>query len=137
MDGDAPPQRPQSHAREALSIEVLQTGSWRVHSGGAWSGESGGIVGQLTKCRLDGVVFYLRENLGGVDPFFISSSARLGMKKGQNPAHSTQVLDLAAPAERWGEIAAAVRAADGMGRPVRRHARFTADWAEQRLGGAR
>lgn len=79
------------------------------------------------------MVFYIRENVGGIDRFLTSSAARLGMKKGQNPSGSFQVLDLCAPKEKWEAIAAAVRAEDQLARPVRRHLQFTADWAEEKL----
>lgn len=119
-----------------MTIEVLDTTWWSVVSGGTWAGSCGGMSGQLTKCRLEGVVFYVRENMGGVDRFFTSSSARLGMKKGQMPSGSTQVLDLCAPAERWEAIAAAVRAEDakvGEPRQIRHHLQFTVAWAEERF----
>jgi hypothetical protein len=112
-----------------MTIEVVATATWMVH----WPGlnnAGGGISGQVTKCRLAGVVFYVRENLAGKGGMTMCSAERLGMKAGRTPS-LPQVLDVLAPAGRWEEFAEAVRAADTLGRPARRHRQFTWAWAER------
>lgn len=119
-----------------MSIEALEVCWWSAVSGGTYAGSCGGMSGQLTKCRMGNVIFYVRENIGGIDRFNTSSAQRLGMKKGQMPKYSYQVLDLCAPKEHWDTIAAAIMEEDkkgGMERPVRHHQNFTVDWAEHVL----
>lgn len=69
-------------------------------------------AGQLTKCRLDGVVFYIRENFVDVD----------GGKK--------QVLELACPDFYRKRIESVVGVEDSLGRAVVLNPEFTAIWAE-------
>jgi hypothetical protein len=105
---------------------------WSIHWGGLLHGESGGIDGQLTKCRLaDGLVFYVRENCAR-DHFNTSAGERMAMKRGEK-TRGVDVLELCCPADRWDEVAALVGRADAMRRPVRRNQRFTAAWAEREL----
>lgn len=117
-------------------MKVVRTMEWAIHSGACWA-QGGGIIGQLTKLEHEGVTFYVRENLAGVDHFYMSASARLGMKQGRSPTGSRDVLDLAVPkGVDWSRFAALVSAEDAAGRgargprEVRKHARFTVAWAE-------
>lgn len=70
-------------------------------------------VGQVTKCALGAIVFYIRENL--VD--------------------GKQVLELAVPEERWKRVSAVVAMEDSMGRGVMRNPEFTMEAAESILKG--
>lgn len=70
---------------------------------------------QLTKCSLDGVVFYVRENGGG------------GIKW----------LDLCAPDFYWQKIAGIVKCEDSLEREIRRSDDFTVEWAEQLLSNGK
>jgi hypothetical protein len=86
----------------------------------------------LTKCRHGGTVFYVRENialLGG--HFQISAGERMGWKQGRLSRRHLQILELAAPEGVWNQIAALVRDADALKRPVHRNRRFTSRWAEK------
>lgn len=58
---------------------------------------SGGLVGQVSKCRFEGVVFYVRENVTGIDSFTISFGDRWGDKIGSKPSPGRQVLEILAP----------------------------------------
>ena len=69
----------------------------------------------LTKCDLDGQVFYVRENT----------------------AEGQQVLELLAPEPVWLRISAIVKVEDSLKREVRRNEAFTAEWAEGWLSDAR
>lgn len=70
---------------------------------------------QLTKCSLDGIVFYVRESGGA------------GVKW----------LDLCAPNFYWPKIARIVRCEDSLDREVRRSEDFTVEWAEQLLSNGK
>lgn len=63
---------------------------------------------QVTKCSLDGVVFYVRENAAG----------------GQ------EWLDLCAPDFYWLKISGVVKCEDSRLREVRKSGQFTPEWAE-------
>lgn len=117
---------------------VLDQCQWRVHRNTADQGV-GGLDGKLTKCSLDGVVFYVRESLkhaGG--SFMMTSGERLSWKQGTPTAGSSkQVLELCCPTAAWERIAAVVAEADQLGRPVMRNRLFTAEWAEEQLRRAK
>jgi hypothetical protein len=68
-------------------------------------------AGQVTKCRLENDVFYVRENL--VD--------------------GKQVLELLAPDQVWKKIEGVIRLEDSMGREIVRNPEFTVEWAEMVL----
>lgn len=68
-------------------------------------------AGQVTKCRLENDVFYVRENLVG----------------------GKQVLELLAPDPAWKKIEGVIRLEDSMGRDVVRNPEFTVEWAEMVL----
>ncbi|MBX3465320.1 MAG: hypothetical protein KF878_00290 [Planctomycetes bacterium] len=112
-------------------LEIVRSCDWPMHHGGA-NNPHGGLWGQLTEIRVDGVTAYVREHFR-TDHFHMPGNARIGMKKGRMPAGARLVLELAAPAERWDAIAAVVRVKDPKGRPVERNRLFTAAWAEHRL----
>lgn len=107
-------------------IEVLGTRQWEVHFRGL-NNPCGGSWGQVTKCRLGDLVFYVRENVTGRD-FYMCSSARLGLKA-FGKSGTPQVLELLAPEGEWDDLADAVERADGLGRHVRHNRNFTWDWA--------
>jgi hypothetical protein len=116
---------------------VLAQVPWQIHWGGICN-PHGGLEGQLTKCRLDGVVFYVRENIairGG--HFGISSAERMDWKQGRLASRHLQVLELAAPADYWERIAEVIHDVDAFRRPVRRNRRFSARWAEAAIRQAR
>jgi hypothetical protein len=112
------------------AIEVLEQADWQVHPGTI--GQLGGIVGRLSRCRLGDALFFVRENVA-LDRFHMSSGERQGLKRGSLARRHGQILELLAPPERWDEFAAAVAAADGLGRPVRRNRNFTWAWAERQF----
>jgi hypothetical protein len=106
---------------------------WLVHWGGL-SNPHGGLEGKLTKCRLGGLVFYVRENIavrGG--HFQVSSGERIGWKRGRLSKRHKQILELAAPDAEWDRIAAVVHDADALNRPVMRNGRFTIACAERQF----
>ncbi len=119
---------------ETLNIEVLAH-CQIAHGGGVLAHQK--LSSQLTKCRVDGVTFYVRENLDHTSSFVISSGERWGFKGGNSgrdaAAMNRQVLNLAAPDECWDCLAQLVEALDQFHRPVRRHRLFTAAWAEREL----
>jgi len=91
----------------------------------------GGLEGQLTKCRLGRLVFYVRENIacpGG--HFHVSAGERMGWKQGRLSRRHAQILELAAPDNDWDRLAGIVHAMDNLKRPVRKNRRFTWRWAE-------
>lgn len=108
-------------------INVLQVGSW-VFGQSNLAGSTG-LIGQVTRCELDGVEFYVRENVTAIPSFQISSAERMGDKVGRKPSRRRQALELLAPADRWDEIAAEVKRADRLGRPVLLNRSFTWSWA--------
>jgi hypothetical protein len=117
-------------------VRVVRSTEWQSHHGGSCGYHAGGLYGQLTECELaDGTRFYVRENnqQSSFDRFVMSSNARQGIKKGRY-VPGVQVLELAAPATKWAACAAAVAAADSLGRPVQPNRAFTAEWAEAHLG---
>jgi hypothetical protein len=96
-----------------------------VHWGGL-NNPHGGLEGKLTKCRLNGLVFYVRENvavMGG--QFLVSSGERMGWKQGRLSRRHAQILELAAPEVHWDRIAAVVHHADSLKRPVVKNGHFT------------
>jgi hypothetical protein len=109
-------------------IEVLETGSWIF---GQNNMSEGGLIGQLTMCRLDGIVFYTRENVNGISSFYISSSERQGDKAGNTPRASRQTLELFAPDIFWESIAQAVKEVDPMKRPVIKNKLFNRKWIDE------
>jgi hypothetical protein len=119
-----------------MQLTVLARRSWQIHWGGLLHGTSGGIDGQVTKCRLpDGLVFYVREN-SARDHFNTSAGERMAMKRGSN-TRGRNVLELCCAADRWDEVAALVTQVDPMKRRVRANRQFTKDWAERALAGAK
>ena len=121
-----------------LPFSIVAHGRWLIHHGGCFS-PWGGIRGQLTKCRLDGITFYVRENFA-VAHFYIHSGVRQGMKRGQLPSGAVDVLELCAPRVHWSRLAELVETVDrlhGFGRRVRANRRFTPAWAERALADAR
>jgi hypothetical protein len=116
---------------------VLAQVPWQVHWGGICN-PHGGLEGQLTKCRLGQVVFYVRENIaprGG--HFLVAAGERMGWKQGRLSRRHDQVLELAAPEGEWDRIAAALKEVDTLKRPVRKNQRFTVKWAEAHLKSAK
>jgi hypothetical protein len=94
----------------------------------------GGLEGRLTKCRFDGIVFYVRENIavhGG--HFHVSAGERMGWKQGRLSSRHAQILELAAPEKDWEKLAAIVHQVDRLKRPIRKNRRFTIKWAEATL----
>lgn len=118
-------------------ITVLDTCSWKIHSGGCYA-PNGGISGQVTKAKFMGCVFYVRENLQQAKPsFLMSANERLGMKQGRPPKHSTEVLELACDKSVRKALIAAIEAEEqgerGRNRKVRDHRQFTVAWAEEQF----
>lgn len=115
-------------------LTVLATGRWSVHWGGLLHGSSGGIDGQVTKCRLpDGLVFYVREN-GARDHFNTSGGERMAMKRGEKTS-AVDVLELCCHPAWWDRVARLVEQVDTKRRRVRPNRNFTRAWAERALAG--
>lgn len=119
-----------TRAEPSEALAILRACTYQIHHGGCQR-QGMGITGQLTECAALGTRFYVREGLGGVDHFYISANARIGMKEGRAPKGSVDTLHLCAPDELWERLAELVRQTDPLGRPVVRHRRFTARWAEE------
>lgn len=112
-------------------IEILESTCWFF---GENSVSHGGMIGQLTKCRYNRVIFYVRENLKGINSFIISSGERWGDKNGTSkPRRERWSLDLCAPTEHWDTLAALVHEQDYYKRPVLKAKRFSYHWAEQQF----
>ncbi len=116
-----------------MAIEILGQTTWPVHWGGI--NRLGGVEGQLTRCRHNGVLFYVRENLQ-LDHFHLSSGERQGLKAGRLSRRHPQVLELLAPARLGAQLAELVRQTDSLDRPVRRNRYFTWAWAERQFAQA-
>jgi hypothetical protein len=110
------------------AIEILSRASWSVHRDGI--NHLGGIEGQVTRCRSEGVLFYVRENVA-LAHFRISSGERQALKAGRVARRHPQILELLAPAAVWDQLAELVHTADQLGRTVRRNRLFTWAWAER------
>ena len=85
------------------------------------------INGILFEVQLDDAVAYLRENIK-YDSFLVPANVRLGIKRGQFPSDSVQVLELCASESYWEAIAQEVRALDKLNRPIV-HGKFGRKWA--------
>ncbi len=111
-----------------MAIEVLAQREWTF----GWAGISGAIEkpysGKLTKCVLDGIVFYVRENLHH-NQFLSNSGVGVAIKSGKKVG--IEILQLCAPPAIWVEISRAVQDADSKHRPVLKHRLFTFKWAEK------
>lgn len=108
---------------------ILNTTHWDIHVG---------IVGQVTKLKINDTIAYVRENIR-YNSFAVSSSERLGMKiRGTLPRDALQVLELAAPKQHWNEIAIVVaqieaKQPNGSSRPIVKNSRFTLEWAQHQF----
>lgn len=126
------PEPPAPAPAETLAVSVLATARWQIHWGGLLHGNSGGIDGQVTKCRLsNGVIFYVRENLAR-DHFATSAGERMAMKRGE-AAGGREVLEVCGPPAWWERLRQLVAGMDTRRRPVRANRQFTPDWAERQL----
>jgi hypothetical protein len=103
--------------------------TWAVVSKQGWN-PGHNLVGQLTECEHDGVVFWVREAVDKRTSFTTSSNQRRG-EKCDKPSRNRQTLELRCPAEHWERIADIVREADVAKRPVLYNRRFTASWIEK------
>ena len=116
-------------------LEVLEVGYW-AFGGGTLRAHL--CEGQITKCRWQEIVFYVRENLDGGWSFYISSNERMsdkgsGCGRGR-PSLRRNVLDLCTQhAADWESAADIVRSHDALQRPVLRNRLFTVRWAEAAL----
>lgn len=68
-------------------------------------------LSQLSKCSLEGTVFYVRENV----------------------ADGKKFLELCAPEFYWLRISGIVKCEDSLERPVIKNEEFTVEWAERML----
>ena len=103
--------------------------TWAVVSKQGWN-PGHHLIGQLTECEHDGVVFWVRESVDKRTSFTTSSNQRRG-EKCKTPSPNRQALELCCPAEHWEMIAAVVRDADVLQRPVLRNHRFTKRWIDK------
>lgn len=102
-------------------IEVLDKAPW-IFSQDNMS--NGGLIAQVTKCKINDVIFYVRENVNGVNSFEISSGERWGDKAGSKPSRHRQVLELYAPEPVWEILKKAVEREDGLKRKVFKNRNF-------------
>jgi hypothetical protein len=100
--------------------------TWAVVSEQGWN-PGHHLIGQLTECEQDGLVFWVREALDKRTSFTTSANQRRG-EKCNTPSPNRQALELCCPAEQWERIAAIVHVADRMKRPVLQNRRFTPAW---------
>lgn len=103
--------------------------TWAVASAQGWN-PGHHLIGQLTECEHDGLVFWVREALDKRTSFTTSSNQRRG-EKCKTPSPRRQALELCCPAEHWQRIAAVVREADALKRPVLQNCRFTPAWIKR------
>jgi hypothetical protein len=105
-------------------LKVLEVWYW-IHQQTNLS--LGGMMGQVTYCKYDGIPFYVRENLTGIPSFYISSAERWGDKVGTGkPRPERQVLELLAHPRYWDKLAEIVYRYDGLKRRVVKNKRFNA-----------
>jgi len=103
-------------------ITIIQKYTWTF---GQNNCGCGGQIGQVTRCRTDGIEFWVRENITGIDSFLISSAERHGEKEGLGKVRaSRQVLDLLCHPLYWDHVAELVHDHDPLHRPVIHNARF-------------
>lgn len=103
--------------------------TWAVVSTQGWN-PGHRLIGQLTECEHDGIVFWVRETVDKRTSFTTSSNQRRG-EKCKTPSPDRQALELFCPAEHWERIAAAVHEADALKRPVLSNRRFTRRWIDR------
>lgn len=87
-------------------------------------------VGKVTLIEHGGHRGWVRENVRIADRFHVSSNASIGLSKSGARPGDMQVLELATDGP-WEALAAAVRRADGLGRPVLRSGLWTAQRAAE------
>jgi hypothetical protein len=109
-------------------IRVLRR-TWAVVSDQGWNPEHH-LIGQLTECELDGIIFWVRESVDKRSRFNVSSNERRG-EKCKGPSRSRQALELCCPEGHWDMIARLVHHADMLKRPVLRNRRFTRRWIDR------
>jgi hypothetical protein len=103
--------------------------TWAVVSQQGWNpGQH--LIGQLTECEHEGVVFWVREALDKRTLFNVSSGERRGQKV-NGPSRNRQSLELCCSEEHWERIAELVQQADALNRPVLRNRRFTRQWIDK------
>lgn len=110
-------------------INVQEISSW-IYAQANTAGSSG-LVGQVTKCEYEGIIFFVRENTNNVPSFLISSSVRWGDKCGSIPSKRRQCLELAAPDDVWQAIAHVIHFVDPLRRPVNNNKSFNLKTAPQ------
>jgi hypothetical protein len=103
--------------------------TWAVVSAQGWN-PGHHLIGQLTECEHDGVMFWVREALDKRTSFTTSSNQRSG-EKCKAPSPNRQALELCCPAENWDRIVAVVREADTLKRPVLQNRHFTLAWIKR------
>jgi hypothetical protein len=109
-------------------INIINIAYW--HHGSDNCG-NGGVVSQVTHCKVENIEFYVRENINGINSFLISSGERWGDKVGKTARKGRGVLELLAPVDQWDRIAALVHAEDTLKRHVKPNRLFTTAWAKQ------
>jgi hypothetical protein len=113
--------------REAAIEEITVLDTWHVKLTRGYTDFP--FTGQVTAIRVGHVKAWIRENKRSNTPsFLVSSNARITAKM-NGPHDGRQVLELAAPRHHWERIASVVAAADGLDRPVVKHARWTLNTA--------
>ncbi len=85
------------------------------------------LIGQLTECEHDGIVFWVREAVDKRTSFNTSSNQRRG-EKCDKPSPNRQSLELCRPVEHWEKMAKVILELDGLQRPVLQNHRFTLKW---------
>lgn len=102
-------------------IEIIDQTSWVF---GQDNCSNGGQVALISKCRHQDTIFYVRENINGIDSFLISSNERWGDKAGSKASKNRQVLELLAPESKWHQLSILVHQIDTHHRPVRSNKLF-------------
>lgn len=110
-------------------IEILTQVEWEGFLSGKTPGSA--YTGRLSKCRLDGVIFYVRERMY-LQRFYLGSGVGIAAREGRS-CGGIQVLDLCAPTAAWKRIARQVQKEDALHRPVLHYRHFTVKWAEEHL----
>jgi hypothetical protein len=87
-----------------------------------------GVTSEVTKCRYQGKVFYVRENYNGVPSFYQHSNHRMAIKTMHIDPH-LQTLELCCPDDLFTELATTIHEFDHLKRPVRKNSKFTYKWA--------
>lgn len=87
-----------------------------------------GVLTEVTQCKFEGNLFYIREAFNGIPSFLQHSNHRMAIKTVHIEAE-LQVLELCCPDQLFERLSCMITAFDHLHRPVRKNSKFTYKWA--------